>query len=296
MRTPVVYKYLPPELADRLRNIALVVNRSIEGSRQGLHRSTHFGSSVEFAEYREYTPGDPPSRIDWAVFARSDRYMIRRYQEETNLRACILLDTSESLAFRGFGNMSKMEYASYLAAGIMFILLNQGDSIRLLTFDSDLRQKDEPVATMENLRHGLLALEQIKPAGRSNIGKVIHEAAEIMRARSLVIIISDLLQDPAEIIRGLRHLHHNKHTILVLHVMDAAEIRLTSTGWAEFKELETGARMAVEMDDVRNAYDREVQRYIDELQRGCSACLAAYHFIDTRTPLDETLFTKLIKL
>jgi uncharacterized protein (DUF58 family) len=271
------------------------VNRPVEGPAQGMHRSPHFGSSVEFAEYREYTPGDPPSRIDWAVFARSDRYMVRRFQEETNLRAYVLLDTSESLAFKDYGAMSKMEYASHLAAGLMFMLISQGDTVGLMTFDSAVRRQYEPVGSMEGLRHLLLALEEITAAGQSNIEAVIHEAAQQIHSRSLVIIISDLLQQPAEVVRGLRHLHHDKHAIMVVHVMDSAEIRLSYAGMAEFRELETGAKMVVEIDDVRNAYAQEVQRYIEEIRTGCASCLATHHLIDTRSPLEESLFMRLAR-
>ncbi len=296
MTQAAAYKYLPPELADRLRRASLVVRRAGPGARQGLHPSPHFGSSVEFAEYREYVPGDPPGRIDWAVFARSDRTLIRRYREETTLRACLLLDTSESLAFRGSGGMSKMDFACHLAAGILFILLRQGDTPRLATFDAGLRQAHEPATSLDGLRHSLLALERLRPAGRSDIDRALHEAAGLLRARSLVVLISDLLQPPAEILRGLRRLRHDRHTLLVLHVMDPAEIRLAAGGWADFRELETGARLAVDADDIRAAYDREVRRYLDELRLGCAACQAAYHFIDTRAPLDESLFARVTEL
>jgi uncharacterized protein (DUF58 family) len=219
--------------------------------------------------------------------------MVRRFQEETNLRATILLDTSESLAFKDYSTLSKMEYASCLAAGLMFMLVNQGDTVGLMTFDSTIRQQYAPVGSMEGLRRLLLALEEIKATGRSNIEAVIHEAARQIHSRSLVIIISDFLQSPDEIIRGLRHLYHDKHAIMVIHVMDSAEIQLSYAGMAEFRELETGARMVVEVDDVRNAYAQEVQRYIEELRTGCAGCLAVHHLIDTRSPLEESLFMRL---
>ena len=293
MKPAPVYRFLPPELADRLRNISLTVSRPVEGPGQGQHKSPHFGASVEFAEYREYTPGDPPARIDWAVFARSDRYMIRRFQQETNLRAYVLLDTSESLAFKEYGATSKMEYASSVAAGLLFMLVNQGDTAGLMTFDHAIRQRFAPVGSMEGLRRLLLGLEAIAPAGRSDIEAVLHEAAQLIHARSLVIVVSDLLQDPGAVLRGLRHLNHDRHAIMVLHVMDFAERRLSAGGLAEFRELETGARMVVELDEIRQAFAREVERYLEEIRRGCGGCRAAYHLLDTRAPLDESLFRRI---
>lgn len=289
MRPPPAYRYLPAETADRIRNLSLTVRVPVEGSMQGQHRSPHFGSSVEFAEYRAYSPGDPPGLIDWAVFARSDRYMIRRFREETNLRAWILLDISASLAFREHGRSPKLDYACRMAAGLMFALLNQGDSVGLLTFDSAIRSHLEPAGSLDGLRRLLLALEDIQPAGRSDIGKALHEAAGLLTHRSLVIVISDFLQEPGPVVQGFRHLHHDRHDLMALHIMDGGERELSLEGHAELRELETGSRMIVEVDEIREAYARAVATYLDELRRGCAGCMAAYHFIDTRLPVEDQL-------
>ncbi len=286
------YKFLPPELADRLRGLGVTVRRPVEGALQGLHRSPHHGASVEFADYREYTRGDPPNRIDWAVYARTDRHVIRRYQEETNVRAYILLDTSESMAFREAGKLSKMDYACFLAAGLMFALISQSDSAGLTLFNDAVQKQFPPVGSLGGLRPLLLALEEIKPSGRSNIEKALHTLAEQIQRRSLVVLISDLLQNPAEIIRGIQHLQHNKHEVLVLHTLDAAEVNLNFSGFADLRELETGARLPVHADEIREAYAQEVQKYLDELRRGCLGSLADYQFMDTRTPVEEALHAK----
>jgi len=286
------YKFLPPELADRLRGLGVTVRRPVEGALQGLHRSPHHGASVEFSDYREYTRGDPPNRIDWAVYARTDRHVIRRYQEETNLRAYLLLDTSESMSFRDAGRLSKMDYACHLAAGLMFVLINQSDAAGLTLFNDEVRKTFPPVGSLGGLRPLLLALEDVKPSGRSQIERALHTLAEQIQRRSLVILISDLLQPPADIIRGIRHLQHNKHEVLVLHVLDAAEIALNFSGFVELRELETGARLPVHADEIRDAYAQEVQKYLDELRRGCLGSLADYQFMDTRTPVEEALHAK----
>lgn len=289
MKKTTTYKYLPPELAERLRNLGLAVRRPVEGSVQGLHKSPHLGASVEFAEYREYVPGDPPDLIDWAVYARSDRYVIRRFREETNVRAWIVLDTSESLAFKEEGLFPKYDYAAFLAAGLMYVLLNQGDAVGLMTFDDHVVKALPPAASFEGLRPLLLHLEETRPAGQTDIEAALHQASEIIKGRSLVILISDLLQDPARILRGIRHLQHDRHDVTVLHVLDGGEMRLTFTGHAELRELETRQKLVVEADELREAYAREVDRYLAELRQGCADSQAEYHLVDTRRPVEEAV-------
>src|SRR5580658_2437098 len=288
----LAYKFLPPQLAERLRGLGLSVRRSVEGAVQGLHRSPHHGSSVEFADYREYARGDPPSLIDWAIYARSDRYVIRRYQEETNVRAHLLLDISESMVFREAGLHSKMDYACYLAAALMLVLVGQSDSAGLTFFNEEIRRTFPPVGSLNGLRPLLLALEEIKPSGRSQIEQALHQTAERIQRRSLVILISDLLQEPSGIIRGIQHLRHNKHEVLVLQILDAAEMNLSFGGLAELRELETGARLPVEADEIREAYASEVARFLDELRRGCTGSRADYYLVDTRAPVEQTLHAK----
>ncbi len=289
MKTAPAYKFLPPELAERLRNLGLSVRRPVEGGKQGAHRSPHHGASVEFSDYREYTPGDPPNLIDWAVYARSDRHVIRRYIEETNLRAFIVLDTSESMAFHERGVYPKMDYAAYLAAGLMYILVRQSDSAGLVFFNETIHKQMPPVGTLEGLRPMLLALEEIKPAGRSGIEPALHTLAEQVRQRSLFLLLSDCLRDPAEILRGVRHLYHNGHEVTILHLMDPAELRLTFTGLVELKELETGEKLLLQTEEFREAYAAEVQRHIETLRKGCVDCFADYHLVDTAQPVEASL-------
>lgn len=283
------YKYLPAGLESRLRRLAIKVRLPVEGGLQGVHRSPHHGSSVEFADYREYTHGDSPALIDWAVYARTDHYVIRRYQEETNLRGYLLLDTSESMAFRLLGPCTKLDYAATLAASIMYLLASQGDAAGLTLFNEAVVTQIPPARTLEGLRPMLLALEEIQPRGRTGLAAALHRLAEEVRSRSLVLVISDLLQDPAEILRGLQHLRHNGHEVCVLHVLDAAELDLGFENLVELRELETGARLVIQAGEIREAYRQEVLKYLDELRRGCADCLAQYRLLDTRTPVEEAL-------
>jgi len=289
MKAPVTYKFLPPAFADRLSAMGITVRRPVVGTQQGLHRSPNFGSSVEFAEYREYRPGDSPALIDWAVYARSDKYMIRRFQEETNLRTYILLDTSESLLYREIGPMSKMDYACFLAAGLMYILVHQSDWVGLMTFDDKLKKTFPPVGSFEGLRPLLLHLESVVPKGPSNIEAALHEAAELIKARSLVIVISDLLQNPVEIMRGLQHLHHAGHDVTVLHVLDGGELVLPFDGLVELRELETAKKQVIEASEIKDAYIRAVERYLEAIRRGCTDCMADYFMMETKMPVEEAL-------
>jgi len=289
MKDPLDYRYLPPRLAEQIRSFRMAVRRPVHGQREGRHRSPHHGSSVEFAEYREYTPGDPIQLLDWAVYARSDRHVIRQYHEATNLRAYVLLDTSRSLLFRDRGPVAKIDYAASLAAGLMFIFVNQGDSVSLMTFDATLQRVFEPVGTVEGLRPLLRALEAIVPAGRGDIEAALHTAAERIPSKSLVIVISDLLDRPDRVMRGIRHLHHNGHNILILQVLDPGELNLSFAGVVELRDLETGGTMVVDADEVRPAYESALARYFSSLKAGFSDCLADYHLMDTDRPVVQAL-------
>jgi len=184
------FKYLPSRLAERLRGVEIAVRRPMDGSHQGMHKSPAFGSSVEFAEYREYLPGDPVARIDWPVYARSDRYLIRQYHEDVSIRCFVLLDISESMSYQGDGPVSKMAYASTLAAGMMYLMVQQGDTVSLMTFDDRVRKFYEPAGTLPGLKPMLLGLEEIEAKRKGDIEAALHEAA------------GRLLSEYADMLRG----------------------------------------------------------------------------------------------
>jgi len=283
------YKYLPSTLAEVLMTQGISVRRPVHGIQTGFHRSPHHGASIEFAEYRAYTPGDPISRIDWPVYARTDKYLIRQCYEETNLRATILLDTSASLAFRDEGPMTKMEYGCFLAAGLMFMLVNQRDTVSLMAFDAKMTKGFSPAGTSEGIRPMLEYLETIQPAGCGDIEAAIHEAANRIASKGLVVIISDFLQHADKILRGIRHLHHDGHNIVVFHVMDRGERKLSFGGVADLRDLETKARLVLDVDEVREAYEVAVVRHQETLRAVCADCLASYHLIETTQPVHTVL-------
>jgi uncharacterized protein (DUF58 family) len=289
MPPPRAYKYLPPHLADRLDALEIGVRSPLPGGVQGRHRSRHHGSSVEFADYRDYAAGDPPHRIDWAVYARSDRYLVRRFEDETRLKVHLLLDTSGSMSFRSAGELSKFEYACYLAAGLMYVLVKQGDAVDLHGFDRVLDAGYPVAGSYDGLRPMLRGLEKMTAKGVSALDQVLHAFADGGRQRGLVVVISDFLLDGGAVVNGAAHLIHAGHQVCLLHVLDRAELSLPFDGVVEINELETGRRVVVEVDGMRQAYVREVRRHVDALRRGCANLPAGYFLADTSTPVDQAI-------
>jgi uncharacterized protein (DUF58 family) len=286
------YRYLPPQMAERLRGLEVGVRRPMDGSHQGLHRSPSFGSSVEFAEYREYAAGDPIARIDWPVYGRSDRFVIRQFHEDVSIRCHILLDVSASMGYQQDGPMSKMEYGCYLAAGLMYAMVQQGDTASLITFDDRVRQYYEPAGTFAGLRPMLMGLEEIEPKQQGNIEAALHLAAERVKGKTLVVIISDLLEEPDGFIRGLHHLYHDGKEMTVFHVLDPAELRLPLEGLAEVTTMETQDKLIVDFRQIREAYLEQVRRFLDKVQRGCQEVRSDYVLAETRMDAYDAILTR----
>jgi uncharacterized protein (DUF58 family) len=283
------YRFLPAQFAERLRGIEVNVRRPMDGSRQGMHKSQAFGSSVEFAEYREYMPGDPITRIDWPVYARSDRYVIRRYHEDVSIRCYVLLDTSASMGFGGETGMTKLEYGCHLAAGLMYTMVSQGDTASLITFSGMVDKHYEPTGSLVGLRPMLLGLEELQAGGDGDIEASIHSAVGMIKGKALVIVISDLLQDPRRVMSSVHHLYHEGKDVTVFHVLDHGELTLPYTGLADVIDMESGQKMLVDFEQVRDAYVREVNRYLDEIHRACQNIRTDYVMCDTRQPAYEAI-------
>lgn len=275
------YRYLPAYMAERLRGIEISVHRPMDGSNQGLHRSPAFGSSVEFAEYREYMPGDPIARIDWPVYARSDRYVIRRFHEDVSIRCYVLLDISGSMGYKGSGTMSKIEYGCYLAGAMLYVMLQQSDTSSLITFDTDIRRYHEPAGSFINLKPMLLELENIQLGKEGDIEATLHTAAELIKGRALVVIISDFLQEPEKIIRGINHLHHDGKEITLFHIMDPTEVNMPLYGLLEVVSMEQEGKLTVDFGRIKETYLKQLRLYLDQLRSGCQRIRADYIFADT---------------
>ena len=283
------YIYLTPEVVGKVENLELLARGIVEGFMTGLHKSPHHGFSVEFAEYREYVPGDPIRFIDWPVMARTDHAVIRQYEQETNLRATLVLDCSKSLDFKATSPITKFQYACYTAAALIYMLSKQQDAVGLVTHDESVKKVFPPRASAPAVREMLLHLESLRPAGGSNLASVYHEVAERLPRRSLVILLTDLFDTPETVAKALQHFRHRRHEVILFHLLDASEIELPYHGLIEFEDLETGQRMEVEAELVREAVQTSVREFIQSYRKTCADAHVDYHMLNTAEPFAKAL-------
>lgn len=266
----------------------------VEGFMVGLHKSPYHGFSVEFAEHRPYMPGDSLRNLDWKVYAKTDRFYVKQYEEETNLKAHILLDVSNSMSF-GTTAVNKYQYASYLAAALSFLMIQQRDAVGLATFDTDIRAYLPPRSVRTYLNVILSRLENETVSAATDLGKNLHHVAERIHRRGLIIVLSDLLDDPAATLSGLRHFRHDGHEVLVFHVLDPREIDFAYSGDVRFRDLETAQEMPTQPWHLRREYRQLIADFIDRLRRGCREDGIDYHLLNTTMPFSEALIQFLTK-
>jgi uncharacterized protein (DUF58 family) len=293
--TPTVrdLRFLDPAVIARLGTMELKARTVVEGFLSGLHRSPYKGFSVEFAEYRQYLPGDDLSTLDWKVYARSDRHYVKKFEEETNLECHLLLDVSASMAYRGAAAMSKLEYGSVLAASLAFLMNRQRDATGLIAFDDRMVFRLPAGARPGHLHALLLALERLQPGKRSNVGRPLHQLAEALLKRSLVVLISDLLDDPEPVIKGLRHLKFRGTDVVVFQLLDPDELTFPFRGASRFKDLESAEEVVAEPASSRTAYLRELASLTLHYDRELRSAGIDYVQLDTSQPLDFALLTYL---
>jgi uncharacterized protein (DUF58 family) len=287
-------RFLDPAVVSKLATMEIRARLVVEGFVTGLHKSPYKGFSVEFAEHRQYMPGDPLRHIDWKVFGKTDRFYIKEYEEETNLRGYVLLDASGSMGY-GTTGVTKIEYARHLAAALIYLMLKQQDSAGLLVFDDAVREFVPPRSTPRQLHLLLSELDRAEPAAETSIGDVLHELARRMRRRGLVMLISDLLESPDAVISGLKHFRHLKHEVIVFHVLDPKEAEFQFDGDATFRDMETGETMTTEPLSIRGDYVGAVEEWRTRLRRECAESRVDYVPILTSTPYDRALFSYLEK-
>ena len=286
--------YLQPETLSRLKNMELRARFAVEGFLTGLHQSPYHGFSVEFAEHRQYMPGDPLRNIDWKVYARTEHLHVKEYEEETNLKCHILLDRSASMAFTS-GKISKLDYAAYLASALTYLMLKQRDAVGLSIFDTTVSRHLPPRSVMGYLHVVLRELESLKHGTGTRIGATLHELAERIHRRGLIILLSDLLDDPDEVMSGLKHFRHRQHDVLVFHIMDPREVDFAFDADAVFEDMETGEKLNTQSWHIQAAYRQQVQAFVDQYKRQCREHRIDYMFMDTSQSLDQALSQYLIK-
>jgi uncharacterized protein (DUF58 family) len=289
---PDTTRFLKPEVVAKLKGIDLKARLVVEGFLAGLHRSPYKGFSVEFTEHRPYMPGDEPKRIDWKVYAKTDRFVVREYEEETNLRAYLVLDASGSMSY-ATGKVSKLEYASMLAASLAYLLLHQKDSAGLITFSDKINTYVPPRSTPAHLNALLHQLAVVKPGGDTNIAGTFHQLAERVKRRGLVIIMSDLWDEPQAVLTALRHFRHKKHEVLVFHIQDPNEREFAFRTPVVLRDMETGREMTVDPRLLREQYQKDFDGFFAAFERGCREAAIDYHRVTTDTPFDRALFSYL---
>ncbi len=274
----------------RCDNMQLLAQVVVEGFILGLHRSPFRGFSVEFAEYRQYSPGDDVKHVDWKVFAKTDRYYLKQFEEETNLACYLIVDASGSM---GYGSKesgpTKLQYAKCLAACLAYFMIHQRDATGLLLFDKAVRTIIPPRGSQTHLKHVLSELDAVKPGGETDIARPLHELAEGLKRRGLVILISDLIDDPEAVLSALQHFRFLGHDVIVFHVMDSAELTFPFDSLTEFTDLETGARALITPEGMRGVYMEHMRRFLTAYEKGCAAVRADYRLFDTTRPLDLAL-------
>lgn len=287
--------YLLPHVVAKLANMELRARLVVEGFIAGLHRSPYHGFSVEFAEHRPYMPGDEIRHVDWKVYARTDRYTIKQYEEETNLKSYLVLDTSRSMGFASAGRISKLAYASYLAASLAYMMVKQADAVGLALFDETVTTYLPPRASRAYLQQIHTALQHARAAARTEAARSMHLVAERITRRGLVIVLSDLMDEPERILTALKHFRHKKNEVIVMHVLDPLERTFAFGDDATFRDMETDERMTTQPWHIRHAYADAMHAFTERYKRECREHHIDYVLLDTATPFDTALTEYLSK-
>ncbi len=289
---PGELQFLDPAVLARLGSLELKARTIVEGFLSGLHRSPFKGFSVEFAEYRQYMPGDDLSTIDWKVFARTDRHYVKKFEEETNLECHLLLDVSASMGY-GSAGVTKMQYGAFLAASLAYLMHRQRDAVGFMAFDERITRIVPTSARPGHLRAVLVALEQLSLGEKTDCSKPLHQLAEALVKRGLVILISDLLDEPDRVIEGLKHFRFKGTEVVVFHLLDPDELTFPFERATRFRDLENEDEVIAVPSLVRDQYLREVGNLIDLYKRELQSVGIDYCLLDTSTPLDFALMSYL---
>ncbi len=288
-------KYLQPEIIAKLENIELKARLVVEGFITGLHRSPYHGFSVEFAEHRQYRPGDELRYIDWKVFGRTDRYYVKEFEEETNLRAMIAVDSSASMKFASKGQIPKFEYATYLAAALAYLMIKQRDATGLTLYDTEIRTYLPPRSKLSYISEILKVLVNTQPANQTGTASALDLLAERISRRGLVIIISDFFDEYDSVINALKHFRHRKHEVLAFQILDPREIDFRFGQAATFIDIETNEEIITQPYQIQKTYSDAVKSFIDNIKKECYQHQIDYHLINTSTSFDKALKDYLTK-
>jgi uncharacterized protein (DUF58 family) len=279
---------LQPEAISRIARLEIQARQVVEGYLTGLHRSPYFGQSVEFVQHREYVAGDDPRRIDWKAWSKTDKYYIKQFQEDTNLRTTIVVDVSESMQF-GTGTLNKYEYSCAIAASLAYLLLRQQDAVGMVTFDAAVRSQIPTRSKRNHLQAVLAVLDAEHPAKKSDMFGVLRQVAEEQTQKGMIVLISDLFADRSGLFRGLKLLRHRGHDVMIFHVMDDEELDFNYSGTTKFEGLEEMGDLICDPRSLRQEYLKAVENFREELRRHCAKNVVDFQTIRTSENLDAAL-------
>lgn len=288
-------QYLDPQVLSKLRGLDLIAKLVVEGFMTGLHKSPYHGFSVEFAEHRQYMPGDPMRHVDWKLYGKSDRFFTKIYEEETNLRGYILLDESASMGYASPGRVTKLQYASFLGAALGYMMLLQQDAVGLLTFKDRVHTHIPPRSSRMHLRRLLQAMEQAEATEATEMGSALGELAESIKRRGLILLLSDLMDDPEEVLRTLKHFRYRHHEVVVFHVLDPYEIQFPFRTESGFVDMESGRELLTQPWEIADEYRSRFDAWAGRYERACLENRIDYVQLSTDTSYDVALLRYLEK-
>ena len=286
---PTAEQYLKPEVIRTVSRLDLRARFIVEGFLSGLHASPFHGFSVEFSEHRRYSQGDDLKDIDWLVYAKTDRYYVKKYQAETNITGYLLMDLSESMAYTYRQELTKFDYGICLAAALAYMMVHQQDPVGLITFDEKIRHSLPPRSKRTQLGNILAILSKLKPTGPTDIAKNLQSVGAMIRHRSLIMLFSDLLADPEPTIKMLRQLRYRGHDVILFHILDEAEVHFPFSGMVDFREPETGENLVVDADGMKADYLDAVRELCETYRRECFSAGIDYVGLNTSMPFDKAL-------
>jgi uncharacterized protein (DUF58 family) len=288
-------KYLRPEVIRQVARLDLRAKLIVEGFLAGLHASPFQGFSVEFSEHRKYTPGDDLKDLDWNVYAKTDKYYLKKFQAETNLTGYLVMDLSASMAYTFRQELTKFEYAICLAAALGYLMIHQQDPVGLVTFGTRIETCVPPRSKRTQLGTILGLLANLKPTGKTDVASCVHQLAVMIRNRSLIVIFSDLLTDPRPVIESLHHLRHRGNEIILFHILDEAEVHFPFDGVVEFEDVEEDRRMTLDAHGMRSDYLKSLDEFRDLYRRECATADIDYVPMDTSINFDKALMQYLLQ-
>ena len=287
-------KYMDPETISKIENLSLKAKLVVEGFIIGMHKSPYHGFSVEFSEHRPYGYGDEIRFIDWKIWGKTDRFYIKQYEEETNLKCHIILDKSSSMGY-GSKDLSKFEYSKILSASLIYLMIKQQDAVGLTMFDEKVNTSIPPKCKISHLNYLLTTMHNAKTGGETSISNLLHALAEAIVKRGLIILISDLLDDENEVIKGLRHFRHKGHEVIIFHIVDPKEKNLDFDQNINFIDVENSQSVLTDTRQIKDKYNKAFKEFCDYYKNECLKNKIDYVQIDTSASLDYSIMQYLIK-